>query len=55
MRAGVSFRDWQVMARWQVQDFAIRHKMITEAAMKEVHEGGISNAIAAVVSRILGV
>jgi hypothetical protein len=57
MRAGVSFRDWQVMARWQVQDFTLRHKAVTEKTLKGIQEdkSGLSGAISAVVSRILGI
>ena len=54
MRAGVSFRDWREMSRWQVQDVALRHKMVTVKALKEIEDNGISGAISAMVSRILG-
>jgi hypothetical protein len=57
MRAGVSFRDWQVMSRWQVKDIAVRHKMVTGHVLKEIDtsKDKLSSSISAVVSRILGI
>lgn len=54
MRAGVSYRDWTCMTRWQVMGFLADSYKRTEDRVKAAKQGGLAGMLAAVVRRILG-
>lgn len=55
MRTGRSYLEWRVMAKWQRQDYLLRHAHETKGRVAAAQKGGIGGLIGAVVAKVLGV
>ncbi len=53
-RAGLSYSDWRLMARWQVLDFVARRALERKQTAQKLRGKGWREMVSAVVSRLLG-
>ena len=54
-RAGLSYMDWRVMARWQRLDHLARIQVETQQRVERAKQGGWKEVLGLVVSRLIGV
>ena len=54
-KAGLSYADWRLMCRWQVQDFMVRVALEKHEKAKGLKGKNWKEILAAVINRVLGI